>query len=354
MKLALLLVGYGHVARRFVQLLGESRAALSALDIDPVIVGVTTRRHGAAFDAAGLSLDRMPATPATGGPPLSSAQFIADSLARVPADMTPVLVETTTLDIESGEPAISHVRAGLAGGAHVITANKGPVAFAYRALAREAAAAGRAFLFEGAVMDGIPVFNMVRETMPAVTVTGFRGVVNSTTNFMLTSMERGEPFEAALQRMQEAGVAEADPSLDLDGWDAAAKAAALANVLLDADTTPRHVMREGIGPSTVGRLIEARARGWRLKLVARGSGRGAEAVVSVGLEELGPDDPFSTLEGQANALELETWPLGRIMITQRDGGLEKTAYALLTDLVTVAHRVRTAGSVSAGAASIDQ
>ncbi len=260
--------------------------------------------------------------------------------------MTPVLVETTTLDIESGEPAISHVRAGLAGGAHVITANKGPVAFAYRALAREAAAAGRAFLFEGAVMDGIPIFNMVRETMPAVTVTGFRGVVNSTTNFMLTSMERGEPFEAALQRMQEAGVAEADPSLDLDGWDAAAKAAALANVLLDADTTPRRVVREGIGPSTVGRLIEARARGWRLKLVARGSGRGVEAVVSVGLEELAPDDPFSLLEGQANALELETWPLGRIVITQRDGGLEKTAYALLTDLVTVAHRARAAGGTS--------
>ena len=354
MKIAILLVGYGHVASRFVQLLEESRHALSALSIEPVIVGVATRRHGFAFDAAGLSLAHIPAALRGGTAPPSSLRFIADSLARLPRGMTPVLIETTTLDIESGEPAISHVRAGLAGGAHVITANKGPVAFAYRALADEAAAAGRAFLFEGAVMDGIPIFNMVRETMPAVTVTNFRGVVNSTTNYMLTSMERGEAFEAALARMQEAGVAEADPSLDLDGWDAAAKAAVLANVLLDAETTPRRVAREGIGPSTVGRVIEARARGCRLKLVASGSGRGQAAVVSVSLEELRADDPLAILDGQANALELDTWPLGRIVITQRDGGLEKTAYALLTDLVTVARRVRAAAGTSAGGTSIDQ
>lgn len=342
MKIAILLVGYGHVARRFVQLLDESRPALSALDIEPVIVGVATRRHGHAFDAAGLPIERLPAGLTEASTPQSSARFITDALARLQTGIASVVIETTTLDVESGEPAIAHVRAGLAGGAHVITANKGPVAFAYRALAAEAEAAGRAFLFEGAVMDGVPVFNLVRETMPAVTVAGFRGVVNSTTNYVLTAMERGESFEEALARMQEAGVAEADPTLDLDGWDAAAKAAALANVLLEANTTPRDVWREGIGPSTVKRVIEARARGWRLKLVARGSGRGAAAAVSVRLEELEATDPLAILDGQGNALELDTWPLGRIVITQRDGGLEKTAYALLTDLVTVAHRARVA------------
>jgi homoserine dehydrogenase len=342
----MLLVGYGHVARRFVQLLDESRPALSALDIEPVIVGVATRRHGNAFDAAGLSSEQLAADLTGTSDSQSSARFIADTLARLPAGITPVVIETTTLDIQSGEPAISHVRAALVGGAHVITANKGPAAFAYRALAAEAKAAGRSFLFEGAVMDGVPIFNLVRETMPAVTISGFRGVVNSTTNYLLTSMERGEPFEEALARMQEAGVAEADPSLDLDGWDAAAKAAALANVLLDADTTPREVWREGIGPSTVRQVIEARARGLRLKLVARGSGRGAAAAVSVRLEELEATDPLAVLDGMGNALELDTWPLGRIVITQRDGGLEKTAYALLTDLVTIARRTPAAVSDS--------
>ena len=252
MKIALLLVGYGNVARRFVQLLDESRAALSALGIEPVVVGVATRRHGAAFDAAGLDAGDIDAILTTHGTDAGSgADFIASALGRLHAARFDrhVLVETTTLDITAGEPAIAHVRAAFAGGADVISANKGPVAFAYRALAGEAAAAGRSFLFEGAVMDGIPIFNLVREAMPAVLVTGFRGVVNSTTNYMLTGMERGESFDAALARMQEAGVAEADPSLDIDGWDAAAKAAALANVLLDAEchTARRRARRHRAG-----------------------------------------------------------------------------------------------------------
>src|SRR5262249_62326930 len=118
------------------------------------------------------------------------------------------------------------------------TVNKGPVAFAYAALAREAARVDRRFLFEGTVMDGVPIFNAAREALPAVTVAGFRGVVNSTTNYIITAMERGETFESALAAMQRAGIAEADPSLDVDGWDAAAKAAALANGLLQPRTTP--------------------------------------------------------------------------------------------------------------------
>jgi len=187
-------------------------------------------------------------------------------------------------------------------------------------------------------MDGVPVFNLTRETMPVVNVLSFRGVVNSTTNHILTALEDGEDFGPALARMQIAGIAEADPTLDVDGWDAAAKAAVLGNVLLEASATPLTVTREGIGPSTVTRARAARDRGRRLKLVARGSGRGQQADLRVQLEELEASDPLAILEGQANALELDTWPLGRVVITQRDGGLEKTAYALLADLVTIARR----------------
>jgi homoserine dehydrogenase len=232
------------------------------------------------------------------------------------------------------------VRAAFAAGAHVITANKGPAAFAYAALAREAHAAGVSFLFEGAVMDGIPVFNLVRETLPAARVDGFRGVVNSTTNEILTSMEHGEAFEAALARMQAAGVAEADPGLDIDGWDAAAKTAALANVLLGATLTPHDVRREGIGPHHAARCRAAVANGRRLKLVAHAARAKDGVRASVELQELSASDPLAIVDGQANALELDTWPAGRVVITQRDGGLEKTAYALLSDLITVARRVR--------------
>jgi homoserine dehydrogenase len=338
---ALLLVGYGNVARRFVRLLDESRGALADLGVYPVIVGVATRRHGCVFDGRGISagdIDALLVPQETPQP--SSVGFITESLAALRAvpGLTPVVVETTTLDVVDGEPATSHVRAALTGGAHVISANKGPVACAHRALAAEALAAGRSFLFEGAVMDGIPIFNLVRETMPAVTVRGFRGVVNSTTNAILTAMERGEAFSDALARMQAAGIAEADPSLDVEGWDAAAKAAALANVLLDADVTPQAVDREGITPATGARAIAARERGHRLKLVAAGTGRGADVAVRVRLEELPADDPLAILDGPANAVEFDTWPLGRVVMMQRDGGLEITAYALLSDLVSVCRR----------------
>ncbi|HEX5068931.1 MAG TPA: hypothetical protein VFV78_01845 [Vicinamibacterales bacterium] len=335
MKVHLFLLGYGHVAGRFAQLLRESEAALNDLGIEAVIAAVASRRRGVVFDLAGLS----PAAIESGNPggpcDLASVSRILRDMQHVPVR---VLVETTTLDINSGEPAISHIRAAFESGAHVISANKGPVAFAYGSLAADAARAGVSFLFEGAVMDGIPIFGLIRDTMPAVQINGFRGVVNSTTNFILTAMEQGEPFESALARMQQAGVAEADPTLDIDGWDAAAKAAALGNVLLDARATPLTVAREGIGPGTAARALAARERGRRLKLVARGSGHGAAVDLRVQLEELDAQDPLAILDGQANALELDTWPLGRVVITQRDGGLEKTAYALLADLVTIARR----------------
>jgi homoserine dehydrogenase len=349
LRIALILVGFGHVGRRFVTLLQEMQPALAAIGVEPVIAGVTTARHGSVFSATGLDPARIAdRLTGPGAGQASSAPFITDALARLrQADVEArVLVETTTLDVRTGQPAIDHVRAALAGGADVITANKGPVAFAYRGLSDEARRAGRAFLFEGAVMDGVPVFNLVRETMPGVAIRGFRGVVNSTTNFVLTALEQGEPFGDAVARMQEAGVAEADPSLDLDGWDAAAKAAALANVWLDADTTPLAVAREGISAATAARAIDARARGRRLKLVASGTGQGPEADIRVALVELASDDPLAMLDGQANAIEVDTWPLGRIVVTQRDGGLEKTAYALFADLMTLAQR--------AGIRSIDR
>lgn len=344
MKIALLLVGFGNVGQRFVTLLEESRDTLRELDIDPIVVGIATRRHGCVYESAGLDATRAAQCAAKGdavGPASVPSALECIAQLRSQSIETRVLVETTTLDVRSGEPAISHVRAGFAAGAHVITANKGPVAFAYRDLAREAAAAGVTFLFEGAVMDGIPIFNLARETMPGVTIRGFRGVVNSTTNHILTAMEHGEPFDAALTRMQAAGVAEADASLDVDGWDAAAKTAALANVLMDAGVTPLSIKREGISAALAKRVDAALASGRRLKLIARASKSKTGAIdAAVELQDLPADDPLAMLDGQANALELDTWPLGRVMITQRDGGMEKTAYALLSDLIAVARRVR--------------
>ena len=290
----LLLVGHGNVARRFTSLLDEQKTALARdYGVRARIVGVATRRHG-------YTLGRRRVTPA------STLQFIRDATkvhAAAARQKRLVVVETTTLDIDRGEPAIGHIRTALAGGAHVITANKGPVAFAYRSLARAAVRAHRHFLFEGAVMDGVPIFNLVRDTLPAVRILGFRGVVNSTTNFILTAMEQGLRFDDALAEMQARGVAEADASLDVDGWDAAAKTAALANVLLGANITPAMVNRQGIGPDT-GRLAhEARTAGRRLKLVAQARRDGTRITARVAPESLPGDDLLAGLEGQQNALD---------------------------------------------------
>jgi homoserine dehydrogenase len=159
--------------------------------------------------------------------------------------------------------------------------------------------------------------------------------VNSTTNFILTAMERGQRFEDALAEMQARGIAEADASLDIDGWDAAAKAAALANVLLGANITPKEVKRKGIG-ADIGRLArEARAAGRRLKLVARGERDGQTVTARVAPEELRGDDLLAGLHGLQNALILKTDLLEEIAIVQRSGSLTQTAYALLSDLITI-------------------
>jgi homoserine dehydrogenase len=189
-------------------------------------------------------------------------------------------------------------------------------------------------------MDGIPVFNLVRETLPVVRVIGFRGVVNSTTNYILTAMERGQPFDEALADMQARGVAEADASLDVDGWDAAAKTAALANVLLDAALTPQIVDRQGISAETGRRAMDARAAGRRLKLVASAGRQGRRITARVAPEELPADDLLAGLDGQQNAIILQTDLLGEIAVVQRGGSLTETAYALLSDLVTIARDVR--------------
>ena len=314
------LIGFGNVARRFVELLDERAARLAAdHGLTFRIVASSTRRGGAVYD----------------GERCVDSFDVIRRLGASNADLR-VVVETTTLDIAAGEPAASHVRAAIAAGCHVVTANKGPAAFAYAELRDAAAQNGVRFLFESAVMDGIPIFNLVRQTLPAVAIVGFEGVVNTTTNHIITAVEAGATFEDALARMQAEGIAEADPSLDVDGWDAAAKTAALANVLMDARITPHHVVRTGLDSTTGDAARAARARGKRLKLIASAmrdaTGR---LVCRVEPRELPADHLLATLDGGANALILTTDLLDRIAICQMGGSLTQTAYVLLSDIITI-------------------
>ena len=321
----LALIGFGNVGRRLVELL-EERAPRLRADHGLIcrVVASSTRRGGAVYDGERCA-DNFEAIRRLG---------TSDADIRI-------VVENTTLDIEAGEPATSHVRAAIAAGCHVVTANKGPAAFAYAELRDAAARAGVRFLFESAVMDGIPIFNLVRETLPAIDIVGFEGVVNTTTNHIITALEAGATFEAALARMQAEGIAEADPSLDVDGWDAAAKTAALANVLMDARITPHDVLRVGLDAGTGEAARDALRRGKRLKLVASAMrDPGGALVCRVEPRELSADHLLATLDGSANALILSTDILDRIAICQMGGSLTQTAYGLLTDIVTIARGAR--------------
>ena len=334
MTLELIFAGFGNVARRAARLLEEMAPRLP---FSTKTVGIITGHHGASTPDGWP--DSLP-SPSTDG---SSNAHVIEALAARHADAARggrlVCVETTVLDIRAGEPAISHVRAALSAGAHVVTANKGPAAFKYSELAALAKRVNRAFLFEGAVMDGIPIFNLVRETLPGVRVESFRGVVNSTTNHILTMLERGETYDAALAQMQAEGIAEADPMLDVDGWDAAAKTAALMNVLMGAGVTPHDIEREGVRGVSADDVRAARARGERMRLVASADRRRGVAAGRVRLESVPTSDPLAGIEGQQNALLLDTDLLGEIGILQRSGGLTQTAYAIVTDLTTIARRV---------------
>jgi homoserine dehydrogenase len=342
--LQLLVVGLGRVSRRLLELLDDTR---ERLPFTWTLTGVCSRSLGAAFEPAGLDPRLCLAAAAAGArlsPPSEGhgLRFLDRALRELRAacgDGYVVVVETTVLDAVGGEPATSHVRAALAAGAHVVTANKGPAAFAYHELAAQADRAGRAFLFESAVMDGVPVFSLVADTLPAVRVRAFRGVVNTTCGYILAAMARGESFAGALREMQAQGIAEADPSLDVDGWDAAAKAAVMANAWLDARITPHDVIRAGIRDLGADALREAAAAGQRLRLVSSGRRDGDRVEVHARPVALPDDDPLAAVSGLENALYLTTDLLGEVGIVQRDGGLTQTAYGLLADLSRVARRM---------------
>jgi homoserine dehydrogenase len=216
---------------------------------------------------------------------------------------------------------------------HVVTANKGPVVYGYQQLTELAAKRGRKFFFESAVMDGAPIFSLFRSALPGARLIGFRGILNSTTNLILTRMEKGESFEEAVKHAQAVGLAETDPSADVDGWDAAIKVAALATVLMDMPLTPQQVERTGIREITPQKVAEAKAAGKRWKLVCTGIRDGHVVRARVAPELVAPSSPLFSVEGSSSAIEFRTDVLNSLSIVEGNPGPETTAYGLMADFI---------------------
>ena len=189
---------------------------------------------------------------------------------------------------------------------HVVTANKGPVALAYRELSKLAREKKLAFRFEGTVLDGAPVFNLVEKTLPGARILGFHGILNSTCNLVLSEMEKGKNRDGALEKARAIGVAEADASHDIEGWDTATKTAVLANVLLGANIRPVEVSRMGIDAVRPQDVQRALRQGKSLRLIGRGHRKGRKVTTRVAPELLERSDPMSTAVGTTNVLAIQT------------------------------------------------
>jgi homoserine dehydrogenase len=333
------LLGFGNVNRTLVELLQKKDTELHKHHgIQWQITGVASRRIGwrvnaAGFDVAGIL--RASGSDAFAGIRGQECKCYNDWLDAARPD---VVFEATSLNVENGQPAIDHIRAALEHGAHAITANKGPIVHAYEELREVAKQHGKQFLFESTVMDGVPIFSLFRNSLPVIEVKGFTGILNSTTNVILTGMEGGLTFDDSLAEAQRLGIAETDASYDIDGWDAAVKVAALVNVIMGARLPPDKVQREGIRGLSAEAVRTARRAGTPYKLMcrARRNKNGSAVNASVRPEQIPLTDPMALVSGTSSIIQFETDIFPGLTLTEENPGLYATAYGMLADFIRAA------------------
>ncbi len=337
MRHRIVLVGFGNVGREFARLLLEHRSDLTRdFGLDASIVAILTARHGSVENAHGIDV-RKALRLADAGVSLESCgrgiqERSPEYIRRARAD---TVIEVTPLRIAPRQAAFDHVLAALRTGKHVITANKGPVVYHYRQLRELARKNHLGFRYEGTVMDGAPVFNLFQEALRGARIESFEGVLNSTTNLVLSEIEAGRTYADGVQAAQRMGFTETDPSMDLDGWDATVKACLLANVLMGGRVRPEGVPRQGVSSLAPGAVRDALTKGKRMKQIARGWWEGRTVRASVSIEAVGPDHPLFSVNGTSSSLVVRTNMLKEFQIIERDPGLRQTAFAVYSDLLAI-------------------
>jgi homoserine dehydrogenase len=330
-------IGFGNVGKALARLFFDKKEELiESYQIRYSITGIATSKHGIAIDRNGMDLDRI--LHEFDFNSLNKESLINNALEFIKKCQADVLFENTPVNYQTGQPAADHLKAALEAGMHAITANKGPVVHAYRELIELARQKNRKFYFESAVMDGAPIFSLFREALPGARLLSFRGILNSTTNMILTLMELGKTFDEAVAYCQDIGIAETDPSGDIDGWDAAVKIAALSTVLMDIPLKPAQVDRQGIRSISSEDVMEALKSGKRWKLVcsARRSGKVIDASVAPELVDI--TSPLFTVHGTTSIIQFETDVLKSLSIVESDPGPKTTAYGLFADFLNAVKR----------------
>lgn len=341
-KLKLAMLGFGNAGQAFAALLLDKRIEImKQFDVNVQVTAIATASKGTLMDAEGIDLAKClvelqkngkfsPQT--TGYCTLNTSQILET------ADYDAV-VELTPLDIHSGQPAMGYIEYALTQGKHVISANKGPLAHGAVHLKTHAERSGVYYLHETTVMDGTPVFNLVEETLPLCRILEIQGILNSTTNFVLDEMAAGNTYEAAMEEGRRRGFVEADPSLDIDGWDASAKLTALMNVLMGTDIRPKDIHRTGIAGVTPDDIKAAAGRDRVIKLLCRGRFEAGEPVGTVEPVELERSHPYASISGTSSIVTLYTDLMGAVTVIEHDPEIEQTGYGIFSDLIRLIRRI---------------
>jgi homoserine dehydrogenase len=327
-------LGLGNLPRAFLKIV-EKRP----LPFPICITGVSTGSHGHIFSTSGLSGAELlhcyeKNLPLTQCKEAQQATDAYDVLEKSEAD---VVLLCTPLNPRTAEPGLSLCRAALKQKKSVISVDKGPIAFAHKELQTIAKENDVKLRYEGTVMDGMPIFSLVERLLPGVEVLGFQGILNSTSGIILESLESGKSFEEGLLLAQQLGIAEADPSFDLEGFDSQVKACALANVLLGAELKPPQVKRQGLGRPSKEEIAEGQRRGQVLRLVSSAKKKpNGELLASVAPTWLPASSILGITRGAASVLLLQTDLMGEIALYEKDPQIEQSAYALYLDLCLLA------------------
>jgi homoserine dehydrogenase len=332
------LIGFGVVGQSFAEIIRDKHAELlDKYGLDAEIVAISGRSKGSVYDPAGLDLELLLRKYGETGTLESYPRGVKglNSLETITETGAEVIVEATITNVETGEPALSHVRAALSRGKHVVTSNKGPAALAYREL-KELADKNRVqFRIESTVLSGTPAINFATENLAGHRIYGVKGIINGTTNYILTKMEQGEKYGDVLREAQELGYAEADPTADVEGWDAVAKIMILGNAVLGGEMKISDVEREGITGITPEMIMAAKNRGERIKLIAEAYIENGVVKAKVAPQSIHLSDPLAGVAGTLNALTVMTDGLLDVTVIGGGAGGLGTAHGLLSDILAI-------------------
>ncbi len=338
-SLRLSLAGFGVVGQSFVELLSSKQEYLrEAFEIDARLVGVGNARHGFIYREDGLDIPFVLELGA-GKRPLTDyerARHWDTILEGLPETGANVLVEATSTNLRDAEPGLSHIATSLRLGVHVVTANKGPGALAGLDLLALARQQGVQLRMESSVMAGTPVLSTILEGMAGASIQSIRGILNGTTNYILSAMAGGREYAGVLAEAQAQGYAETDPTADVEGYDALAKTLILAALVFNQPLKPEQVERQGITAISLDDVQRAASEGKRIKLIASLQRSGDRLEASVVPRALPLDDPLARVDGVTNALTIQADTLSEVTITGPGAGGLATAQGLLADMIACA------------------